>query len=152
MLQPKVVIARNYKRYDSENFLADLAQISWCSNLRMDDVSKKVASFDTHFLNTLEKHAPIKSMKIRYRQCPFLNDEIKKLMKNRDKLHKLARQTRMQSHWKKFRMCRNSVKRKLREVERKHVKNEIYNSNKKRSVRKVTAGIVFRANRSEEFS
>ena len=41
-------------------------------------------------------------MKIRYRQCPFLNDEIKDVMKNRDKLHKLARQTRMQSHWKKI--------------------------------------------------
>ena len=26
-------------------------------------------------------------MKIRYRQCPFLNDEIKELMKNRDNLH-----------------------------------------------------------------
>ena len=41
----------------------------------MDDVNEKVTSFDSHFLNTLEKHAP-KSMKIRYRQCPFLNDEV----------------------------------------------------------------------------
>ncbi len=92
----------------------------------MDDVNEKVARFDTHFLNTLERHEPFKTMKIRYRQCPFLNDEIKELMKNRDNLHKFARQTRMQSDWQKFRMCRESVKRKLREAERKYVQNEIY--------------------------
>ena len=75
-LQPKVVIARNYEHYQPENFLEDLAQIPWCGNLQIDDVNEKVASFDSHFLNTLKKHATIKSMKIRYRQCPFLNDEI----------------------------------------------------------------------------
>lgn len=101
-LQPKVVTARNYKHYDPDKFLEDLAQIPWCSNLLMDDVNEKVAYFDTNFLNTLERHASIKTMKIRYRhECPFLNDEIKELMKNRDKLHKLARRTRLQSDWEK---------------------------------------------------
>lgn len=75
-------------------------------------------------------------------QCPILNDEIKELMKNRDKLHKLARQTRMESDWEKFRMCRESVKRKLREAERKHVQNEIYNANKRRSMWKVIRDCV----------
>ena len=56
-------------------------------------------------------------MKVRYRQCPFLNDDIKERMKKRDNLHKLARQTRMQCDWEKFCMCRESVKRNLREVE-----------------------------------
>ena len=46
-LQRKVVIARNYKHYDPEKFLEDLAQIPWCCNLQMDDVNKKIASFDT---------------------------------------------------------------------------------------------------------
>ncbi len=61
--QPKVVTARNYKHYDPEiKFLQDLAQIPWCSNLLMDDVNEKVARFDTHFLNTLERHAPVKTI------------------------------------------------------------------------------------------
>ncbi len=141
--------ARNYKHYDPEKFLQDLAQIPWCSNLLMDDVNEKVARFDTHFLNTLERHAPFKTMKIRYRQCPFLNDEIKELMKNRDNLHKIARQTRMQSDWEKFRMCRESVKRKLREAERKYVQNEIYNSNKSRSMWKVIRDCVPRKETTE---
>ncbi len=140
--QPKVVTARNYKRYDPEKFLQDLAQIPWCSNLLMDDVNEKVARFDTHFLNTLERHAPFKTMKIRYRQCPFLNDEIKELIKNRDNLHKIGRQTRMQSDWEKFHMCRESVKRKLRGAERKYVQNEIYISNKSRSMWKVIRDCV----------
>ena len=58
-------------------------------------------------------------------------------MKNRDKRHKLARQTWMQSPWEKFHMCQDSVKRKLREAERKLVQSEIYNSNEIRSMWKV---------------
>ncbi len=96
----------------------------------MDNVNAKVARFDTHFPNTLERYAPVKTLKIRYRQCPFLNDEIKELMKNRDNLHNLARQTRTRSDWEKLPICRESVKRKLREAEIKYVQNEIYNSNK----------------------
>ena len=141
-LQPKVVTARNYKHYNPEKFLKDLAQIPWCNNLLMDDVSEKVACFNANFLNTLERHAPVKTMKIRYRKCPFLNDEIKQLMKNRDKLHKLAWQTRVESDWKKFRMGRESVKRKLREAERIYVQNEICNSNKSRSMWKVLSDCV----------
>ena len=148
-LQPKVVTARNYKYYNPEKFLKDLAQIPWCNNLLLDDVNEKVACFNANFLNTLERHAPVKTIKIRYRQCPFLNDEIKQLMKNRDKLHKLAWQTRVESDWKKFRICRESVKRKLREAERIYVQNEICNSNKSRSMWKVIRDCVPRKETTE---
>ncbi len=42
-----MVTVRNYKHYDPEKFLEDLAQIFWCSNLLMDDVNAKVARFVT---------------------------------------------------------------------------------------------------------
>ncbi len=63
--------------------------------------------------------------------------------------YKLARQTRMQSDWEKIRMCRESVKRKLREAERKCVQNEIYNSNKSRSMWKVIRDCVPRKETTE---
>ncbi len=39
-------------------------------------------------------HAPIKTVKIKRRLCPFVDQEIVQLMKKRNALHKLARQTR----------------------------------------------------------
>ena len=39
-------------------------------------------------------HDPVKTVKIKYRQCSFVNKEIKKSMRIRNKLHKRARLTR----------------------------------------------------------
>jgi hypothetical protein len=53
----------------------DLAQIPWHENVSIDDVNEKLSLFNGHFLSILEKH--VKSMKIRYRRCPFMSREIK---------------------------------------------------------------------------
>jgi hypothetical protein len=125
-LKPTYINARSFKDYDRNQFVMDLAQIPWHENFSIDDVNEKLSSFNGHFLSILEKHAPVKSMKIRYRRCPFMSREIKELMKNRDKLHKLARRTKMTTDWENYRVCRQAVKKALRESERKYVQNEIH--------------------------
>ncbi len=125
-LKPTYINARSFKEYDRNQFVMDLAQIPWHENFSIDDVNGKFSSFNGHFLSILEKHAPVKSMKIRYRRCPFMSREIKELMKNRDKLHKLARRTKMTTDWENYRVCRQAVKKALRESEREYVQNEIH--------------------------
>ena len=74
-------------------------------------------------------HAPIKTVKIKRRLCPFVDQEIVQLMKKRNALHKLARQTLQALHWDRYRSCRNQIKRKLRESERKFVYKRINDKN-----------------------
>jgi hypothetical protein len=69
------------------NLSVDLAQIPWHENFSIDDVNEKLSSFNGHFLSILEKHTPVKSMKIRYRRCPFMSREIKELEINYISLH-----------------------------------------------------------------
>ena len=64
-------------------------------------------------------------MKIRYRQCPFVDKEIKDLMREREKLHRLARITQLPSDWNNFHFLRNVVKKKLRNAEKVHVQQEL---------------------------
>ncbi len=47
-------------------------------------------------------HAPIKTVKIKRRLCPFFDQEIVQLMKKRTALHKLARQTRQALDWDRY--------------------------------------------------
>jgi hypothetical protein len=75
-LKPTYINARSFKDYDRNQFVMDLAQIPWHENFSIDDVNEKLSSFNGHFLSILEKHAPVKSMKIRYRRCPFMSREI----------------------------------------------------------------------------
>ena len=69
-------------------------------------------------------------MKIRNRQCPFINEKVKYLMRNRDTLHKLARISGLAVDWKRYSSSREMVKLKLREAERDYIKNEITFMNK----------------------
>ena len=103
-----------------------MAKVQWGDKSFSDDVNEKLDYFNSEFLSVLERHTPIKTIKIRNRQCPFVDDEIKEAMKKRDRLHKLARQTNDILDWENFRLSRGEVKTRLQEAERKYIRNEIY--------------------------
>jgi hypothetical protein len=62
-----------------------------------------------------------------YRQ-PLLTDEIRSLMKTRDKWRKLARNTNNPLHWSGYKTCKREVKRELRLAEREFVAEQIKNN------------------------
>ncbi|CAB4019220.1 Hypothetical predicted protein [Paramuricea clavata] len=99
---PICITARSYKHYNRNQFLCDLACIPWHENLFVENVNDKLSHFDSNFQNALARNAPIKTMKIRHRQVPFVDNEIKELMKNRNRIHKFARLTRMPPDWEKI--------------------------------------------------
>ena len=94
----------------------------------MDDVNEMLALFNERFLDVLEKHALVKTVKIKNRRCPFVNTEIRELIKHRDSILKVARCTKLHSDWEKYRELRNIVKSKLREAEREYVRMELERS------------------------
>ncbi|CAB4022194.1 Hypothetical predicted protein, partial [Paramuricea clavata] len=94
-----------------------------------DDLNDQVEAFNCLFLDVLDKHAPIKRIKIKSRPNPFITPEIRQLMKTRDKWHKTAIKTNDKMHWNAYRSFRQEVKREIRFAEKEHVCNEINNSN-----------------------
>ena len=91
----------------------------------IDDASEKVEHFNEKFLAVLERHAPVRKRKVRNRQCPFLDQEIKELMDERDQVHRVARVSGAVTDWEHYRWCRNEVKRRLYDAERIHVQKEM---------------------------
>ena len=103
----------------------------------VDDVDGQLNHFNRNSLRILDGHAPVKTIKVRYRLSPFVNNVIKELMKKRDRLHKLALQTKNICDWDSFLVARNEVKKTLREVEKRYVQNEIYKNKEPNATRKV---------------
>ena len=77
-----------------------------------------------------------------------MNDEIKELMKKRDRLHRVARKTNNICDWDSFRVARNEVMKTLRKEEKRfpkdrrrdpgmHVQNEIYKNKESNVILKV---------------
>ena len=65
---------RSYKNYDAEIFKTELSGLPFCEIYRINDVNEKIGFFNQLFTNTLDKHAPIKRIKIKGRTNKFINN------------------------------------------------------------------------------
>ncbi|CAB3977046.1 Hypothetical predicted protein [Paramuricea clavata] len=124
---PNYITTRSYNKYDPDLFAIDLA--SNCDRLvsifRMDNVDEKLTIFNEIFLNTLDKHAPVKTIKVRGKSCPFITPEIKASMIKRDQLHSLFRKTRDHYDWLNFREARNFTKTALVNAQKEYVLKKV---------------------------
>ncbi|CAB3996972.1 Hypothetical predicted protein [Paramuricea clavata] len=134
---------RSFKNYNSESFKAELSQLPFHETYRINDVNEKIDHFNQLFINTLDKHAPIKHIRIKGRLNQFINKELKCTMKLRDKKLRIFRLSRNAEDWDVYRQLRNSIKTSLRAAESNFVWNQIeeYEGNS-RSMWKVIRGCL----------
>ena len=82
----------SYKNYNPPSFTADLASKSdRLLSIMLDrntNVNTKLTTFYDVFHSTLEVHAPVKTLKVRSRPCPYVTREMKDQIKARDQLHR----------------------------------------------------------------
>ena len=77
------------KHFSEEAFLADLSGICWEQMLtETDDIGVLVNNWSNLFSLIIEKHAPIMKMRISEKYCPWIDHDLKKLMRTRDRLKK----------------------------------------------------------------
>lgn len=124
---PYTISTRSYKNYNSNLFSSDLASNAddLLSIFNGSDVNAKLDTFNTFFLSTLDSHAPIKTIKIRNRPCPFVTSEIRQLIKSKKSLHRRFLQSRDESDWANYKVSCTIVKRSLVDAERKHTFHEV---------------------------
>ncbi|CAB4039843.1 Hypothetical predicted protein, partial [Paramuricea clavata] len=77
------------------------------------------------FNDILNQHAPIKSIKVKGKPNPCVNENIRALMKTRDHWCKLAQRSNDPLAWSAYRNFRGEVKREIKLAEREFVLNQI---------------------------
>ena len=82
--KPVYITTRSFKHYQPEKFYADIEQAPWSVLDVFDDVNDKLFAFNKLFCDIVDRHAPIKKIKIRGRPLPYVTDEIRHLMKARE--------------------------------------------------------------------
>jgi len=130
-LPNRMITMRDYKRFNTNNFIDDMSQ-------SMESILPDILVLSTEnawhlWLDNLtqicNKHAPIKSFRLKNRNTPWISKEIIKLMYERDHLHKKAKKQNNDILWNNYRISRNNVTTQLRLAERKYYEEEI-NKNK----------------------
>ena len=75
-LKPKVITYRNYKNFNKESFLNDLNERTF--NFNKLDANQSYESLTKHFLEVVNKHAPLKQRTVRDNHAPFMDRHFQK--------------------------------------------------------------------------
>ena len=92
-LPKKAIYRRNFKNFDSQNFILDLLGIDWGKHLQIENnnVDSSMKTFLDIFEALLNRYAPLKKLsnkEIRQKQKPWITPGILKSIQTRDFLHK----------------------------------------------------------------
>ena len=67
--------------------LADVAKVSWEGVVSVtNDIDSMVETKCHLFSSIIEKHTPIRDIRLSDRNCPWVNTDLKALVKSRDRL------------------------------------------------------------------
>jgi exonuclease III len=91
--KPVYINIRSFKHYNREAFYNDISQAPWSVIDVFTDIDDKVNAFNTMFNDILNQHAPIKSIKVKGKPNPCVNENIRALMNTRDHWRKLAQRS-----------------------------------------------------------
>ena len=82
----QVINYRSFKQFDEAKFLIDLSLVPWEIIQNFDTVDDMVSVWNSLFLETLNKHVPLKSHRIKKKYQPdWLTPEILDVMKERNR-------------------------------------------------------------------
>ena len=83
------VTYRNFKNFDRESFRNDISSPSWESVYAFCDPNEMWQEWKHTFLAIANKHAPLRTKRVRARSSPWITSGMKSLMHKRDILKKI---------------------------------------------------------------
>ena len=106
----KQIKTRNMKNFEEQDFLSDVSNIHWEHLFQMsNNVNTLANDWSALFSSLIEKHAPLREMRVSEKYCPWIDKHLKGLMINRDRLKKVALKSKSPSIVDSNRQARNEV-------------------------------------------
>ena len=115
--RPKMVTRRDFRNFDIDKFKEDMSVAPW-GNIEAvddDDIDNKVTIFENIHRDIIDKHAPMRTFRVTRPATPWLTDDIKKLMDERDKYKNKFNKEKLATTEIIFKDLRNKVTHAIRQ-------------------------------------
>lgn len=126
---PKVVLTRQYKKYNVNAFNYDLNEIFNSYPITSNNPNELWTDFKTKFLSIADKHAPVKQRRVKSEHKPWITSEIKQQSYHRDYLKRQAIRLRSTYYDAAYKKCKNKVTNLIRTTKENYFKDKLSNSN-----------------------
>ena len=107
--QPTTVTLRSFKHFCRANFENDLSTAPWQVLDIFDDPDDKLEAFNLLFIEILDQHAPLKTVRVKKKPSPWISKSIRKEMDRRDSLFRYFRRNPSAPAWDIYKAQRNRV-------------------------------------------
>lgn len=136
---PKILFKRVFKNFKADCYVEEVKTLPLSRvQLETKNAEKALDIFDDLFMPVVEKHAPLKKFTARSCRTPWLDNELKEHMMERDRAKQVANDSGLKSDWQVYCKYRNFVtslnKRKKKLYYEDRIKNINNNSKKLWSV------------------
>ena len=121
----KNISYRSYKHFDEELFLADLKALQF--NDLKENPSEAYDLLTNKFARLVEKHAPLKSKKIRGNQAPFMNKIYSKAIMNKSKMRNKYNKWKSRENYLNYQKSKSHCKKIGYSAKREHLKKATEN-------------------------
>ena len=105
---------RSYKNFDEDEFLEKIRNLSWWDVYRTDDVDEAVHLLTTKLNSILDTMAPVKTFQTNTKYCPWLSENTKVLIQERNKAQEIASENKTDENLSRFKKLRNRVTNNLK--------------------------------------
>jgi hypothetical protein len=110
----RYVKKRSFKNFDESLFLQQIRNTSWWDVYQSTDPDEAVEIFTTKVNFILDQMAPIKTFQTTSKFCPWLTEEAKVMIKERNTSQEHFSENKNDLNFEKFKTLRNKVTKKLR--------------------------------------
>ena len=114
---PTYIRKRSFRYFDSSEFVGLIQQVSWLDIYLCNEVDKAVQLLSEKITFILDIMAPLKTIQIRKNYNPWLSEDTKNMMIERDRLYQRAAESKLARDWKNFKVMRNKVIKRQRTEE-----------------------------------
>ena len=126
---PKIVESRSFKNYNKFAFRRVLFYTLNSMSIEKElDPNKTWETWKNVFTSIADKHAPLRTRKVRSKRTPWLTNEIKKQMNHRDYLKQKATQTKSRHFYEAYKIARNKTNKMVEKAKSRHFQHTINNN------------------------
>lgn len=105
---------RCFKNFDQNMFYQELLQLPLQYLMQINDVNDKIAFLNEQLLCLFDKHAPVKTIKITNKKTPWITDNVRLMMKLRDKAKAQYLKNKTNGKWEYYKSLRNLTTRAIK--------------------------------------
>ena len=121
----KTAEVRQLKNFNEDEFLRDLRMNEWNRVSILNNPNEMWNSWKHLLMSVIDKHAPLKTKRIRNNRSPWITNELVGEIHKRDFLKKKATSTNDPLIWKEFKDARNKVNNLIKKAKRKYFSEKL---------------------------